>query len=426
MHLPTQLYTFQQDMFSIQLQKTTFRSTNALKAVIEQVLCSEKSIFIMSKLTSKTKFFLTGFWVLIAAAGLTSCGSQADSGAMTEMPPQETDFITLNSGDAPVKSSYPGAIEGSVNVDVKAQVSGYLEKIYVKEGDYVQKGQSLFKIKSEVFNEQVNNSDAGLKSALAAEVNANLEVEKIRPLVEGKVVADIQLKAALANLEAAKAQVAQAKAGLGSSQINAGFALIKAPVSGYIGRIPNRVGNLVSAVDAMPLTTLSDINTVFVYFSMSEADFIAYNKAGIGKGETVELITADGQTYKHKGKLESASGNIDRATGSMSMKAVFPNPDKLLRSGGSGKVVIHRQLDSVLTLPMAGVKDIQDKFFVFVLADSNKVAMSPIEIAGRSGSNYLVKSGVKTGDKVAVNRIDVLNEGMVVAPKIVSADSLSK
>lgn len=374
----------------------------------------------------KTKHLLTGLWMLSAIAIVTSCSTKADQGGYGKTPPQETDFITLSSGHAPVESSYPGAIEGVVNVDVKAQVSGYLETIYVKEGDYVQKGQSLFKIKSEVFNEQVNNSDAGVKSALAAQANAHLEVEKIRPLVEGKVVSDMQLRAAQASYEAATAQVAQAKAALGSSKINAGFALIKAPVSGYIGRIPNRIGNLVMPSDADPLTTLSDINTVFVYFSMSEADFIAFKKAGTSQSETVELIIADGSAYKHKGKLESASGNIDRTTGSMSMKAVFPNPDKLLRSGGSGKVIIHRVLDSVLDLPMAAVKDIQDKYFVFKLADSNKVAMIPIEIAGVSGQNYLIKSGVQAGDKIAINRIDALNEGMVVAPKTVALDSLSK
>lgn len=382
----------------------------------------------MSKRTSKTKILTIGIWIFTVAALplLTSCGSGKSQDGMGEMPPVETDFIQLNSGATPIEINYPGSIEGSVNVDVKAQVSGYLEAIYVKEGDYVQKGQSLFKIKSDVFNEHVNNSNAGLKSALAAQANASLEIEKIRPLVEGKVVSDMQLRAAQASYDAATAQVAQAKSALGSSQINAAFALIKAPVSGYIGRIPNRIGNLVTPSDLAPLTTLSDINTIFVYFSMSEADFIAFKKASTGKEETVELIMADGSLYDQKGKLESASGNIERTTGSMSMKAVFFNPDKILRSGGAGRIVIHRVLDSVLSLPMASVKDIQDKFFVFKLADSNKVAMTPIEIAGKTGNNYLVKSGVQNGDKIAINRIDVLNQGAVVLPKLVAADSLSK
>lgn len=367
--------------------------------------------------------------MVAATTVLTSCGSESNQQINQEMPPQATDFIELNSGSTAVKTTYPGTIEGSINVDIKAQVTGYLEAIYVKEGDYVQKGQSLFKIKSEVFNEQVNNSNAVLKAALAAQANAKLELEKIKPLVEGKVVSEMQLKTAQSGYEASSAQVAQAKASLSSSQINAGFALIKAPVSGYIGRIPNRIGNLVTPGDTAPLTSLSEINNVFVYFSMSEADFVAFKKADkadktvAGK---VELVMADGSVYGHKGNLEAASGNIDRATGSMTMKAVFPNPDKLLRSGGAGRVVIHQTLNGVLSLPMGSVKDIQDKFFVFRLADSNKVAMTPIEIAGSSGNHYLVKSGVQSGNKIAVNRIDALNDGMQVEPKMISSNSRSK
>ncbi|RYF78617.1 MAG: efflux RND transporter periplasmic adaptor subunit [Cytophagaceae bacterium] len=305
---------------------------------------------------------------------------------------------------------------------IKAQVSGYLETIYVKEGDYVKKGASLFKIKSDVFGEQVNNSKATLNAAIAAQATAKIEVEKLKPLVEEKVVSDIQLKTAQANYDAATAQVAQAKAALGSSQINADFAVIKAPVSGYIGRIPNRIGNLVGPNDATALTTLSEIDQVFVYFSMSEADFIAFNKdrktdAGMN---TVALVMADGSTYENKGKLELASGNIERSTGSIALKAIFPNPDKLLRAGGAGRIILTKQLKNTLLLPMASVKDVQDKFFVFSLADSNKVAMKAIEISGKSGDNYVIKSGVAGGEKIAINSIDVLADGLKVIPKVVA------
>lgn len=376
----------------------------------------------MSTLNFKTTQILTVLFFSAAITLFSSCGSGNQQAGMMQAPPQETDFISLKNTDAPIAFSYPGNVEGSINVDIKAQVSGYLESIYVTEGQYVQKGQALFKIKSDVFNEQVNNSNAGLKAALAAQANAKLEVEKLRPLVEGKVISEIQLQTAEASYQAAKAQVAQAQAALGSSRINAGFATIKAPVSGYIGRIPNRIGNLVTPADATPLTTLSDISTVFVYFTLSEADFIRLNKSSLSKDQTIEFIMADGSTYNHAGKLEYASGNINSQTGSMSMKAIFPNPEKLLRSGGSGKVIIHHTLANVLILPKSAVKDLQDKFFVFKLADSNKVAMSPIEIGGESGNNYLVKAGVKAEDKIAINRIDALNEGTVVAPKIVSTE----
>lgn len=372
----------------------------------------------MLKLTSKTKNTFKGMIFLLCSLMIFSCKEQSQE--QSEQLPLTVDFLQINVGNADVAKKYPGAIEGSVNVDLKAQVSGYLEQIFVKEGDYVQKGQALFKIKAEVFNEQVNNSSATLKAALAAQANAKLEIEKIRPLVEGKVVSEIQLQTAEANYEAASAQVNQAKAMLSSSKINAEFSLIKAPINGYIGRIPNRIGNLVTPTDLVPLTTLSDINQIFVYFSLTEADYIAFMKEkGLQKNANiVSLVMADGSEYAHKGKLEFASGNIDRTTGSIALKAIFPNPDKLLRSGGSAGVILQKAYNTALLVPMASVKDIQDKYFIFSLADSNKVAMRPFEIEGKSGSNYIVKSGINVGEKIAITSIDLLNEGMTVIPKI--------
>lgn len=370
----------------------------------------------MTKQIFKNYTFLKGMLVLVVLINLSSCGKgNSQEGYPTPKP--EVDFFEAVASDGNIEKKYPGIIEGSVNVDIKAQVSGYLEAIYVKEGDYVTKGQSLFKIKGDVFAEQVNNSNASYQAALANLTTAKLEVEKIKPLVEGKVFSEIQLKSAQANYEAAKAQVAQAKAALGSSRLNADFSLIKAPVSGYISRIPNRIGNLVTPNDTTPLTTLSDINTVYVYFSMSEADYLSFAKKGISK-TPVTLILANGESYERKGKLEVASGSIDRTTGSIAIKAVFPNPEKYLRSGGSARVVVSDNLSSVVAIPMASVKDIQDKFFVFTLSGNSKVVMKPIEIAGTSGTNYYAKSGVKPGDKIALNSIDVLGDGMEVQPKI--------
>ncbi|WP_337085506.1 efflux RND transporter periplasmic adaptor subunit [Elizabethkingia anophelis] len=358
-----------------------------------------------------------------AAMFLSSCGQSSPGSAAGELPAPETDFVTLIQGTGDTQKEYPGNIEGIVNVDVKPQVTGYLQAVLVKEGQYVQKGQPLFRIMPDVYNEQVKNSDAGLKSALAAQATARLEVEKLRPLVDGKVVSDMQLKTAQANYNAATAQVEQAKAALGSSKINVNFTLIKAPVSGYIGRIPNRTGTLVSPADTAALTTLSDISTVQVYFSISEANYITYSKEGVFSGDSgnIQLILADGSVYNQKGRVEAGSGNIDKITGSITMKAIFPNPDKLLRSGGAGKIVIGRTVDNIVQLPITSVKDIQDKFFVFKLADSSKVAMVPIQIDGKTKDTYYIKSGVKAGDKIAINRIDMLQDGMKVQPKKVPA-----
>jgi membrane fusion protein (multidrug efflux system) len=358
-------------------------------------------------------------FLIAASTMVVSCGNgNQDQAAMQQMPPVETDFITLQQGSADVENTFPGTIEGQDNVEIKAQVSGYLEAIYVKEGQYVNKGQSLFKIKGDVYNEQVNTSNAALKAALANQANAKLEVEKLRPLVEGKVVSDVQLKTAQANYSAATAQVNQAKSSLGSSKINANFTVIKAPVSGYISRIPNRIGNLITPNDATPLTSLSNITTVNVYFSMNEADFLSFQKGNSSKSTiNAELILADGTTYNYKGKVETASGNIDATTGSMQMKAVFQNPNQLLRSGGTAKVVLHSNLNNVLTLPKIAVKDIQDKYFVYKLGAKNTVNMVPIEVSGSSVDNYFVSKGVAKGDKIAINRIESLYEGAAVIVK---------
>ncbi|NIG55073.1 efflux RND transporter periplasmic adaptor subunit [Chitinophaga sp. Cy-1792] len=370
--------------------------------------------------------YLPSLLVVMGAIGVSSCG-HSNAASTAEMPAMKTSFILLKQGNADTHKNYPGLMEGVVNVTVKPQVTGYLESVLVKEGDYVQKGQVLFKIKPEVYTEQVNSSNATLKAALAAEANARLEVEKLKPLVAGKVITEIQLQTAQANLNAASAQVEQAKAALGSSKINADFTLVKAPVNGYIGRIPNRLGNLVSPGDQVALTTLSDISTVFVYFSISEADFISYKKSGVigdGKTNNISLILADGSAYDHAGTLETASGNIDQTTGSISMKGIFPNPDKLLRAGGAAKVVINSTLNNVIQLPIASVKDIQDKLFVFRLAANNRVSMIPITIQGSTPHTYFVKDGLQPGDKVAINRLDMLQDSMQVMPEINTGDSV--
>jgi membrane fusion protein (multidrug efflux system) len=353
---------------------------------------------------------------MLVSGLLVSCSNGAQEGAAPA--PVDVDFLEIQPAAAEVEKKYPGTIEGSVNVEIKAQVSGYLEAIYVKEGDFVQKGQTLFRIKGDVFREQVNNSEANLKAAMAAERAAAIELEKIKPLVREEVVSALQLQTAEASLAAAKAQVAQARAAVGSSKLNADFSVIKAPVSGYIGRIPNRVGNLVTPADMTPLTTLSEIEQVFVYFSLSEADYLAWqqDRKTDTAMNTVSLILADGTVYDQKGKVETASGNINRTTGSIPLKAVFSNPGKMLRSGGSARVILRKTLPESLLVPMAGVKDIQNKYFVYVLGDSNKVTMKPIEIAGSAGDNYILKSGLKAGEKIALNRIDLLTEGMPVTP----------
>lgn len=353
--------------------------------------------------------------VLLTACQNTEKKEEAVSVALA------TDFIELRTGNATITQSYPGSIEGQDQVEIKPQVSGYLEKVYVKEGQYVPQGQPLFRIQSAIFEEEANQNEATFKMALAQQATVRLEMNRLKSLVAGKVFSDEQLKTAQIQLDEASARVTQAKAAWATSKINAGFTLIKAPVEGYISRIHYKVGNLVSPNSALSLTSLSNIKNVNVYFSMSEADFLTYNTASLSSHLTannIELLLANGSKYTVKGHLEYASGNID--TGSIAMKAVFSNPNHTLRAGGTAKVLIHRSMEQVIQIPQTAVKDIQDKFFVFRLNKENKVKMIPVELSVGSFDTFLVKKGLSKGDRIAINRLDVLTDGTIVKPGLVS------
>ncbi|MHA4895969.1 efflux RND transporter periplasmic adaptor subunit [Pedobacter sp. PWIIR3] len=320
---------------------------------------------------------------------------------------------------------YPASIEGAVDLEIRPQVSGALEKIFVNEGALVQKGQPLFKINELPFREALNNAKASLQSAKAAVTNAQLEVEKLTPLVANKVVSEFQLKSAKAAAEVAQANVEQAKAGVATANINLGYTLIKAPVNGYVGRLPKKQGSLVSAADAAPLTLLSDAHEVHVYFSLGEDDFISFNERYTGKSISdrmknipdVSLVLADQTVYAQQGKIDMVDGQFDKQTGSISLRATFPNRQGLLRSGNTGKIRMGVEHTNALSVPQSATIEMQDKIFVFTLADSNKVKKVPITILAKSGTNYLVKDGIKIGDQIVLSGIDRLQEGQVIKPE---------
>jgi membrane fusion protein (multidrug efflux system) len=357
------------------------------------------------------------------------------SGSMGwEQPPQVLPVFAVASRPATVYREYTASIEGTSVVEIRPQVEGTLEKIYADEGSYVKKGQPLFQINDRPYREQLDNARAGLAAAKAAVSNAEINVSRLEPLVKNNVISDVQLKTAQAALDAAKANEAQAEAMMRNAEINFGYALIKAPVDGYIGRIPFKVGSLVGMGMIEPLTVLSETKEVYAYFSLSETDFMQFKneftrtsmEEKIKEVPPVELVLADGSIYPLKGKVETVSGQFSSSTGTISFRAVFENPDGMLRSGNTGKVRIPRQLESALVIPQESTYELQDKVFVFVLADSNKVVGAPIDIDGTSGNYYLVDKGLKPGDKVVYSGIDRLRDSVVIQPVPMSFDSLLK
>jgi len=322
-------------------------------------------------------------------------------------------------------------LEGKANVEIRPQVDGYMRQVLVDEGEYVRQGQLLFKIDDQPYREQLNSAVAGLHAAEAQLLQAQLEVEKIIPLVKNKVVSDIQLKTANASLMVAKATVERAEAAVGAARINLEFTSIKAPVNGYVSRLPKKAGSLVSRSDLQALTLISDVQQVHAYFSMSETDFMEFKAQYTGKTLTdktrnmpsVSLVLADNSVYPYKGRVDMVDGQFDKNTGAISVRASFPNEQGLLRSGNTGKVRLIQHHTGTMLVPQQATLELQDKIFVFAVGDSNKVYKQPIRIIGKSGTDYLVKEGIVRGSHIVFSGMDHLQEGLQISPRVV-ADSV--
>ena len=359
----------------------------------------------------------------ILALVLSSCAdkSQAPAAAPAPLLP----VLAITSENTTTDAEYPASIQGTVDVEIRPQVSGNLDRVLVDEGAYVSKGQSLFKINERPFREQLNNALASLHAAEAALINAQLEVDKLTPLVQNKVVSDYQLKTAKASQKIAAANIEQAKAMVASAKINLGYTNVTAPVSGYIGRLPKKQGSLVSATDIEPLTTLSDVHEVYAYFSLGETDFINFKAqyAGSSIGDKIKklppvsLILADDNAYPQTGKIDMVDGQFDKNTGAITLRATFPNANGTLRSGNTGRIRLGLQHDDAILVPQSATIEMQDKVFVFTVGKENKVTKMPITVIGKSGTNYLIKDGVKTGDQIVLSGIDKLQEGQVIQPQ---------
>ncbi len=358
---------------------------------------------------------------------LYSCSSQP---AKVAEAPAPAEVVTIEAANTTTQHDYTAALQGKVNVEIRPQVEGYLEKIYIDEGAYVKAGQPLFKINDRPYREQINSATATLHAAQAAMANAQIEVDKYTPLVQNKVVSEVQLKAAQAAFNMARANAEQAKALVEAARINLGYTVVAAPVSGYVGRLPKKQGALVSRTDPEALTQLSDVHEVYAYFSLSENEFIDFkaNYPGASLEEKlknlppVSLLLADNSVYTEPGKIDMIDGQFDAQTGAITLRAVFPNAKGLIRSGNTGKVRLSRNHDLAIVVPQSATVEVQDKIFVFAVTEGNKVVKQPINVTGKSGTNYLVADGIKPGDRIVYNGLDHLQDGAIVQPQPAKAD----
>lgn len=353
------------------------------------------------------------------ALTLGACGGkEQQQGAAQQALPFP--IVKVGSKQITGYSSYPASIEGIVNSDIRAKVSGYIKQVLVDEGEKVRAGQPLFRLETASLSQDAEAAKASVNAA-------QVEVDRLGPLVEKGIVSNVQL-------ETARAKLAQAKSTYNSITANIGYATVKSPIDGYVGAIPYRVGSLISPADATPLTTVSDISEVYAYFSMNEKDYLDFIQNA--EGETlqdkldnlpaVNLQLANGSIYKEKGKIQTVTGQVNQSTGTVSFRAIFENPNLIVTNGNSGKVLIPTTYTDAPVIPQAATFERQGQILVYHVKEDNTVSADVVEINDRIDNLYVVKSGVKVGDVIVSDGVGKLRPNMPIVPQEVPYDSVVK
>ena len=346
------------------------------------------------------------------AAMLVSCGG---GGGRPTFGDNEYPVTTVGTSSADMQTTYPAVIKGVQDVEIRPKATGFITQINVKEGQKVGVGQLLFVVDNETAQAAVRQAQAAVNTAQQNVNTAQLTYDNTKKLHDSKVVGDYELQTSENACESAKAQLAQAQASLASAKEALSYCYVKSPAAGVVGTLPFKKGALVSASNV--LTTVSNISSMEVYFSVTEKAAMQLQAAGLQSLPSVKLQLADGSIYGHDGKVTKMSGVIDQATGSVQLIALFQNPERVLKSGGAGTIIIPRQATDAIIIPQGCVSEVQDKKFVYLLGSDNKVKYTEIKVdAQNDGMNYIVTDGLKAGDKYVTNGITKLSDGMEIVP----------
>ena len=346
------------------------------------------------------------------AATLVSCGG---GGGRPNFGDNEYPVVTVGTSSADMQTTYPASIKGVQDVEIRPKAQGFLTEIHVKEGQSVSAGQTLFVIDNETYQAQVRLAQAAVNAAQQGVNTAQLTYDNSKQLHASKVIGDYELQTAQNAMESAKAQLAQAQASLASAKESLSYCYVKSPAAGVVGTIPFKKGALVSGSNI--LTTVSNNSSMEVYFSVTEKDAMLISQVGLNSFPPVKLQLADGSIYEHDGTVTKMSGVIDAATGSVQIIALFNNPARKLKSGGTGNIIIPRVNSNAIIIPQSCVSEVQNKKFVYTLGKDNKVKYTEIKVDPQNdGNNYIVTDGLKAGDKYVTNGITKLNDGMEIVP----------
>ncbi|MDE7153245.1 MAG: efflux RND transporter periplasmic adaptor subunit [Muribaculaceae bacterium] len=373
----------------------------------------------------RTKFQSVAIFAASASlALLTACGGGAGQQQMQQQAPQIATMV-VEQGTSDLMSAYPATIKGKTDIDIRPQVSGFITKVHVDEGQRVHKGQVLFTLDQVQFQAAVDQAQAAVALAQTGVNTAALTAKTKQNLYEKNIISEYENQLAQNSLAQAQAQLAQAKAGLVTAQKNMAYTVVTAPSDGIVGKIPNREGSLASPSMAQPLTTVSDTGDVYAYFSLTEKDLLNMTDNGASTLEEriksmpeVQLRLADGSIYPYTGKIATVSGTVDNTTGSSTVRALFKNSNGMLRSGSTGQVLVPNHLENIISIPQKATSEIQGKKFVYVVNDSNMVASVPVEISPvDDGKNYIVLSGLEPGQRIVIEGVGtVVRDGITIRP----------
>lgn len=344
------------------------------------------------------------------AVVLASCGGGQQQ---QQMPVPQIATMTVEYGNSELESAYPVTIKGRTDIAIRPQVSGFITKVHVDEGQQVRKGQVLFTLDQVQYQAAVDAAQAVIRVAESAVNTAQLTADNKRRLYDKNIISEYEWQMADNQLKQAKAQLASANAQLVTAQKNLAYTVVTAPSDGVIGSIPNREGSLASPSSMEPLTTVSDNSEVYAYFSLNEKDILGMTDNGarslnssVDAMPPVSLRLANGEIYPEKGKVATVSGVIDNTTGAATVRALFNNPSGMLRSGSTGSVLIPNSFEKVIIIPQSATSELQNIRFAYVVNDSNKIVATPIQVSPISdGKNFIVVSGLEAGQRIAVEGV---------------------
>ncbi|MFC5193615.1 efflux RND transporter periplasmic adaptor subunit [Algoriphagus aquatilis] len=374
-------------------------------------------------LFSGVKTFVSTALTLVMMSGILASCTEGNSKNNKENEALSVPVLELQPQSVEVPQTYIADIQAVQFVEVRSKVEGFVDRIFVDEGQYVKKGQTLFQLSSAEYNEMVNSARANLAKAKAEQTAAKVEMERLQILVNKKIISNSELELAKSKKAVADSHIAEAESLLKSAQTGLSYTTVRAPFDGLVDRIPHKIGSLVTENDL--LTSITDISSIFAYYKVNENEYLNFMRDKIESGadtfsEQLTLILSDGEKYGQKGKLETTEGDIESGTGSIGFRVRFPNPDNLIKHGASGKIEMMSKLDEVYLIPQKSTFEIQDFTYVYVVDKDNTVKVRSFKPLQRYDI-YYIADGFQPGDKIVFEGIQQVKDGSIVVPQAVAA-----